>query len=467
MRPSFLSTAALLGILAVSCQPGPAPTERLAFDVPLRTEALTAAEARDDVEAFVSLVRNAYAGFDAAEAATDGALGRSLGALAAKFGPRVDPVSPADLAQALGAALVGVEDAHFAMTHFRNPVLDRRSRLWASSVEVETWGGALRVVPGSGSVEAGELYEDDPVFLFTSSASGRFRVGLLSPEPWGSATFRIGGHPQTIDLVPSSLPGTPGKAFSVTKTPTTAYLRVASFDATKTGVGPALEEFVAAAEGLRRLQTVVLDLRDNLGGSDASWHRFLGKLYDTDPERFLRRESYRDLESSATEQASARWHRVVQKAEPWQQALRSLGGRFVLTAETRAQRRWSEAPVETGPVPKGAQAFRGRLIALVNRQTASAAESIVPVVRREGGLVVGENTYGAIGFGNVFEYWLPRSGIKLSLAATEFRRAGDGADYLGDGQGYRPDIWTPSIDDLSRVLADLTGEAREISISHL
>lgn len=446
----------VLGVLS-SCQ-APPPERRLVFDLPLRTTDLSATEAQDDVDTFVYLMRNAYAGFDAHEALSQGALGRSLDALQVSFATRLDPLPPSELSTILASTLVGINDAHLGMTNFRNPLHDRRPQLWASVVEVENWGGALRIVPGQEPPKAGELYEDDPNYLFPSSSTGRFRVGLLSSQSWGSATLRIGGRPQTVALMPSALPGQATEIFRLTRKGATALLRVSSFDPSRAEVRKALDEFARSAEGLRSAQTVILDLRDNGGGSDASWHRFLGSLFDVDPQQFLRRESYRDLQTSATEQASERWNREVRRLEAWQQLLQVWGGRFVLNAETRRQRTWSQQPWLDGRVPRGPQSFRGRLVVVVNRQTASAAESIVPVVRREGGLVVGENTYGAIGFGNVFEYWLPHSGIRLTLAATEFRRPGDGTDYQGDGQGYHPDIWTPTNPDLAQVLADLAGE---------
>jgi hypothetical protein len=95
--------------------------------------------------------------------------------------------------------------------------------------------------------------------------------------------------------------------------------------------------------------------------------------------------------------------------------------------------------------------FKGKIILLTDRNTASAAEQTIALAQALFGptkqvLIIGENTRGCLTFGNVHFAVLPDSGICINPASSKENDIEDFPSWHGEGSGFYPDCWSAGQD---------------------
>ena len=106
---------------------------------------------------------------------------------------------------------------------------------------------------------------------------------------------------------------------------------------------------------------------------------------------------------------------------------------------------------EAEPYDYSKATFDGKLIMLVNSDTASSGESAVLYARSCRNLIlIGENTMGCNTFGNVAGYELPHSHIVCRIPNTI--NLCQNPDDCIEGHGFTPDYWVDSDDVESEVI---------------
>lgn len=93
--------------------------------------------------------------------------------------------------------------------------------------------------------------------------------------------------------------------------------------------------------------------------------------------------------------------------------------------------------------------YKKNLYILTNNNTVSAAEDFIFYSKKlyDKTILIGENTYGCIVFGDPYRYSLPDSKISLNLTATDNRQCIallSGRNWKGEGNGFYPDYWATS-----------------------
>jgi len=162
------------------------------------------------------------------------------------------------------------------------------------------------------------------------------------------------------------------------------YLKVAMFPGT-IGVDVA-KEINAAAAHLENAQAVVIDLRGNTGGGVGAL-RVMSLLTPSKiPVGYSpgRRWANRDLGTAKL--SFPRFNRIPsKKLELW-----TLGARFLPSLVRKS-------PVVLETEGLGPRSFHGKIVLLVDRHTASAAEMIVMLAKENGlAMIVGERTAGRL-----------------------------------------------------------------------
>lgn len=113
-----------------------------------------------------------------------------------------------------------------------------------------------------------------------------------------------------------------------------------------------------------------------------------------------------------------------------------------VTEGHNCERQWV-ALSEAEPYDYSKAAFGGKLIMLVNSNTASSGESAVLYGRScKNFILIGENTMGCNTFGNVAGYELPHSHIVCRIPNT-INLCLDPDDCI-EGKGFTPDYWVDS-----------------------
>lgn len=200
------------------------------------------------------------------------------------------------------------------------------------------------------------------------------------------------------------------------KNKTTVYLKIPSFGGRASEMDSVFDEINA-----KRYANLIVDLRNNTGGSVEAGMAFARNLIDT--------PSYGGAF-------------LTQKWFNKNKDLPSIGDypRFPSFSEANFDLILEGIHDSEGlclkVVPRP-ETYRGKLFVLTNRRTASTCEPIVyELQRRKRAVIIGDKTAGAMLNGELFELG---NGFKMLIPTADYY-AVDG--YRIDGQGVAPDIVT-------------------------
>lgn len=305
----------------------------------------------------------------------------------------------------------GVVDNHLS---FCSPMTGRLSysrqfSAYFSDFKAEQKDGAFYAVESAcPNVSDGDLIKaDDHLF---PTFYHRFLIGVRSFEPVSEMTITVNDRPVSVPLHRC-------KAIRETE-PQDVCLRhdvKNGIDVIRSNccdyVGDITEktDFVKAGKQFRDKEILVLNYLSNEGGYNRITREFIKGLnhYSHCQEHSIQ------LRSPVTEGKSCfRQWVALSEAEPYD--------------HTKAK-------------------FDGKLVMLVNGDTASAGETAVLYARScRDYLLIGENTMGCNTFGNVASYELPNSRIICRIPNT-INLCAD-PDDCREGYGFTPDYWVDSDD---------------------
>ncbi len=208
-------------------------------------------------------------------------------------------------------------------------------------------------------------------------------------------------------------------------------LSVCSFEGKSPG---AMRQFIDAGsdKNLRQSALIMFDLRENCGGSRTYPQRFLSNLYQV--AEFQARE-IRQFSPAIVDATLADAHFKVTAADLKDDSPAVFA---------RLNRKYRQTPLLEralfGKAPDAGSSFRGKVIYLIDRRTGSAAEIATLYARAaKNNIIVGENSEGAMTFGNVRKYQLKNSRIILSLPSSIVIAPG-----FRETEGFHPDYWIDS-----------------------
>lgn len=208
---------------------------------------------------------------------------------------------------------------------------------------------------------------------------------------------------------------------------------------------------------------IIVDLRGNSGGDDTRAHEmasvFLGRNLETDWVREVICETAEAIALQINTYEMIIWRTYSSKnvvpPEELTQKLQSLKDKAealsfepldnckVINQELLQDAK-SEAPL----------AFKKKIFVLIDPCTVSSGEWAALYLKKHPNTVlVGENTYGMIHFGNTGNLRLPHSGLNISLC-MKINEITDGRFF--EKKGILPDILISNTDSLNYVLNQLT-----------
>ncbi len=263
--------------------------------------------------------------------------------------------------------------------------------------------------------------------LLDSRTSDTYLLGVLADSAARPETLRVSVRGVDGVLRAVVLPlhrgrlaeNPPGRgSWSVTMPPRTPVPVLA----VRTMVTSNLQGMAGSADSLRALPRLVLDLRQNGGGSDEAAIEWVQR-FSRQPFNWI---------------AFGAYHNPHQpRALRWRSAVGASAGAVGMP---------SGGDPPTAP-------FGGRLLVLVDKQVASSGETFTQLAGQvRGALIVGENTAGCVTYGNVTRHEpLPHSGISASFGRTKFVE--DWVRENREGVGFFPDYWLDVADPVA-LLAD-------------
>lgn len=210
---------------------------------------------------------------------------------------------------------------------------------------------------------------------------------------------------------------------------------------------PGWAGFVDAVRALSAAdQSFIVDLRGNRGGDDSMGFEMARVLLGVPQHMNLptpvRQRTFRQTAEAFALQANAWALQMInlsRQGKPVPVFMHQRRDEILSWMERAKNRQFPEEYVEKlkPQLLDESKMFRGRVIFLVDRDCASACETTLQVFENlPGRILVGENTRGAVTFGEMGRVLLPNSKILVSLATmnAEFR---DGRNV--ETVGYAPD----------------------------
>lgn len=227
----------------------------------------------------------------------------------------------------------------------------------------------------------------------------------------------------------------------------TLYLKIASFSPSN---AKNIDSLLKAHEAtLASTPNLVLDLRDNGGGSDFTYLPLLPYLY-TQPVKGI------GVDVLATQSNIDGWKVLLNDDEIPEQNKKSIAG-IIANMEQHKGQLVSIVPdyIDSSYKP---MAYPKKVVVLINRGCASTTEQFLLYARQSAKVVlVGEPTQGTLDYSNMREAPLPCMPYVLYYATTRSRRldVGQGIDNVG----IQPTVLLPNGKDWIE-------EARKIAEAH-
>jgi hypothetical protein len=210
--------------------------------------------------------------------------------------------------------------------------------------------------------------------------------------------------------------------------PKTFYIKIASFD---TDYKPVIDSILNANKSiLDSTPNLILDLRDNGGGSDNLWGPLIPYLY-THPIKFI------GVDILATETTITGWKKYLEDENLSKENMASI--KDIILKMENAPGQWvniGDDVIDSSMKPK---AFPAKIVVLINKWCGSSTEEFLLAARQSDKVIlVGENTIGNLDYSNVVSTPFSCFPYTLKYATTRSRRLTihQGIDNIGIAPGY-------------------------------
>ena len=303
------------------------------------------------------------------------------------------------------------------------------------------------------------------LFKYLSEGKNIYRVGKLADysDKNVNVSFYLSGKKYELKCESNSSFSTQRViedliGYDEIETEKTGYIRIKTFmDFPKeTGYRNELDkiysDFAYAGKKFRTKEYVILDLRGNGGGQSLHPSKFLNNLVcDKEIENFGSFNSVFLISPAIFQVMQTKLKTTYSENDFVYKEYKQFMKLYKKTKKI------SFLCMPKKERKKIKSKFKGKLIIVVDKGTASSSELIVSHAKELFGksdqiILVGENTFGCFNYGNIFHYQLRNSGISISLAQFEMENP-----PITEGLGYFPDYWTTK-DDMIKALVNITGD---------
>lgn len=430
-------------------------------------DSISGSEALQDIEMLKYLFENAYSGYSYWE--NQGVDFNAIYENLTKLAEGSEKVSVVEMERIVAEGLADVQDGHLSVTgHERYRFLNRENPYFADviveRISAENSGsdpGTEYIVVRSNcdSVDPGMTYvgpEDRLFRIMSRRGVEQFQLGVFTSEDTSEASFqflakpaaagegisesRVSSQDDSASVVSIMLPlhecrlskveHQDDRVYNTTSVDDIDLVRISSFSISH---HEHLMEFSKSGAALAEMDRFIVDLMGNSGGSSVYAKDFIKSLNGAAQWRKYSAMLCTPATVGSvaalpiTEDMPERYVEIVNRMR---QALERLRERPV--------RNWLYVSDELTPRQMGN--YEGCAVFLIDRGVASSGEALINYTKSvPGAVLIGENSAGVGSFGEVHQYWLPNSLIRLSLPCKLFLATG-----CEEGVGYIPDYWLDS-----------------------
>ncbi len=211
-------------------------------------------------------------------------------------------------------------------------------------------------------------------------------------------------------------------------TSNTFYIKIASFDA---DYKPQIDSLLHANETiLNSTPNLILDLRDNGGGSDNSWNGLIPYLY-TQPIKSI------GADLLATETTISAYKKYLENKNFSEQIVTDINNKIAKMEQAKGQ--WITGNEDETDSSYTSKSFPKKILILINKWCGSSTEEFLLAAKQSSKVILaGENTIGNLDYSNVVEVPFSCYPYTLVYPTTRSRRLNihQGIDNIGIAPQY-------------------------------
>lgn len=212
-------------------------------------------------------------------------------------------------------------------------------------------------------------------------------------------------------------------------TPTTFYIKIASFDI---DYKPTIDSILKANESLlNNVPNLILDLRDNGGGSDDSWDGLIPYIY-SNPIKFIGADVW------ATDATIEGYKRYLEDKNLPKESVSRLNSE--ISKMEMAKGKWIKKNDDEVVSSYAVKLYPKKVVILINKWCGSSTEEFLLAAQQSSKVIlVGENTIGNLDYSNVVRVPFSCYPYFLNYASTRSRRLkiNKGIDNVGIAPKYQ------------------------------
>ncbi len=365
-----------------------------------------------------------------------------------------------------------INDFHFSFIieddSYNHTFINDKKIVYWSDIYLEKKGKDFFVKDGNGIVENGIHYKTDLDTLFYYPLRGEnvYRLGFLSSEPIRKKEFEFNGKNISVSLHDDeTIPELPMKYREI-ETADSAYLCMNFFHLPEyntvqyNGAEVMFQKYIECGEKFCSKKNIVLDLRGNKGGYLDPPFGFYSFLYTG-------RNMWHYLDECHVEyfmEYDFLFSPVYVLYNYNLACIYNWGNKYEINKDKVEMRKSPEKKFFKNKVEEidylyEPKKFNGKLILLIDRNTASAGELAVLFAKRifgvEDVIVIGENSKGCASFSSGMKLRLPCSKICVCLPCLKLYEMDSFDLWNGEGTGIFPDYWATR-KDLNELIYSIT-----------
>ena len=315
-------------------------------------------------------------------------------------------------------------------------------------------------------IKTGTLYNSDIEYLMLYPAKGNdvYRIGCVSAGNIESIKLKFDNNIYELPLyLCSEAKGNETFSYFEVALDKSIYIKFNRCSFSNDNERELLHQFAESYKNCMDKDFVIIDVRGNYGGDDYYLNNFLAGLYNPNTgniqfglsEKWLYSpasiKSLKNIIKYLADDRNPQIKQMNEQLSAYEKQIKNNPQKIIVNK------------VDSEKSELGIPEFKGKLIILTDKVSASAGEDCIPfasaLFAKTGQFIqVGQNTSGAQLYGNVCSYILKNSGIQVNLSMTDFSSIPNlTSSFHGEGYGYYPDYWTTN-EDMNDTIFTITND---------
>lgn len=360
-----------------------------------------------------------------------------------------------------------ISDSHFQIIGKQSisNFIEKKTCYW-TDVFVEKQNQDYFSIYSNQYIPDGLKYNDNKenLFFYPTKGNNIFRIGIISSKKQDKVEINFSGKNYNFITKDDNAIEKNTLRYKTIETNSSSYIALNTFylpfseDSSRKSTEKILNKFIDCGAIYKDKKNIILDLRSNQGGNAAYPASFLYKLYSKkrikDNAKLISLMdnwfvySFSDRENIISPVSCEAEFLLNSKRNTFSNYKKDVSK--IEKMKKDPLKIIEQHGFDKSKLFKDKSSFNGKLLIIVDRNTMSAGELVIPLAKKilgnEQVITIGENTYGAASYWKVITLELPNSKIGINTTFSSNKMIADYLDWHGEGYGFFPDYWATGSD---------------------